>query len=247
MLLKKSRIAIKSDFIPLDVKEETSTSQGHINFFQELEDGVAEQKQVNKEHEKEKKEEKEKYEKQIGYLTYLGQDTNEALGKKNWYDVAPDRADKNEEVNLKVKLREDPFEDMKKYMNIAKKADVSHKQANKYAEYKSILESLGANPSKLSKQQFESDNAHIKNTKHKKRRVNNSSDSSDEDRIQKQKKMDILRQERLKRERIEQRRTHELLSKIKGENDQGKGGTSFRPKYNSQFNPYIAKQNYAKR
>lgn len=86
-LRKKAR---KSEQCETAVHEEqqpeSEQSQGdasklqHINFFQELEDGAEVSVGGNEKYLKEKKEEQEKYEKQIGYLTYLGQDTNEALG-----------------------------------------------------------------------------------------------------------------------------------------------------------------------
>lgn len=60
--------------------------QGHINLFEDFEKGKTVSNATNAEREKEKKEEREKYEKQIGYLTYLGQDTVEATGCVSWYN-----------------------------------------------------------------------------------------------------------------------------------------------------------------
>lgn len=60
--------------------------QRHINLFEDLEEGTVVSNATNAEYEKEKKEEREKYEKQIGFLTYLGQDTVEATGCVSWYN-----------------------------------------------------------------------------------------------------------------------------------------------------------------
>ncbi|XP_072383936.1 leukocyte receptor cluster member 1 homolog [Diabrotica undecimpunctata] len=244
LLLNRSRstTGFKPDF---DIKEDTNDNK-HINFFEELEEGTAEIKHVNKEHEKEKKEEKEKYEKQIGYLTYLGQDTNEALGKKSWYDVAPDRSDIKHEVNLKTKIREDPLHIIKKY-NL--ESDKKVKQDDIPSTSRSVKE-LDSICRQISVLKQTKKHKHKKHKKHKKRKYSTSSDSSEdmELKIEKQKELEILRMKRLKREAEERKKTNAVLSKLKKKDDEPVENSNkvnnFKAKYNSQFNPYLAKQNY---
>jgi hypothetical protein len=73
---------MRSGYIP----PKSEKREQHINLFEDLEQGKIVSNATNAEYEKEKKEEREKYEKQIGYLTYLGQDTVEATGCVSWYN-----------------------------------------------------------------------------------------------------------------------------------------------------------------
>lgn len=258
----RERVGLKN-FIPLSESSHTCSSS-HINFFEELENGQEESKRKNKDHEKERKEETEKYEKQIGYLTYLGQDTNEALGKKNWYDEIPSRnCSELGEVNLKSKLREDPLQILKKYTT-------SNSQKNKCSEKVSIkceISELSLKSKKRHKRKSENSKKKLKSEKksdnspeRKRKRTRNysdssdsteftlkklktvsKSDSSDESVSLKKKKLEILRIERLKRERDEQLRTKTLLEEMKS--SKSKNPELAGRKYNSQFNPDIARQN----
>lgn len=259
--MAKARSRVKKEFIPIKLNaSEGSTSLNHINFFHDLEEGNAEQKQVNKEHEKEKKEEKEKYEKQIGYLTYLGQDTNEALGKKSWYDALPDRSNNDQtELYMKGKIREDPLEDIKKFTDLVKKADEIRKTNERQLLYKPVIDELEQIRNKKRKYicdctsgpSVEVRREHKNKRKYnaKKQSCSSASETSDSDtekeKLERQKKLELLRVERLKREKAEKQRTEKLLTELKGkQRGQEVVKDKFVPKYNSQFNPELAKQNY---
>merc|ERR1712142_679806 len=95
---------------------------GHVNFFQQLEDGEG-AISTNKEHEEEKKKEQEEYEKKVGYLTYLGQDTEELTGEQVWWKkkpqdrlVMPESNKVKSAVNQKQKEFLDPLSDLRKYL-----------------------------------------------------------------------------------------------------------------------------------
>ncbi|KAJ8925189.1 hypothetical protein NQ315_001375 [Exocentrus adspersus] len=269
LLLVKSRerLTNQNEYIPLNANETSKAgTEGHINFFKEVEEGTAELKQSNKDHDIEQKEEREKYERQIGYLTYLGQETNEALGKKSWYDVAPVREScKTSELGLKSKLREDPLELIKKCTSAGKLIENTKKQNKKLSLYVSLLDKH--NSSQCKKRNCDSSSSSssaymhdrqrhdkIKNKKQKlkrpklKNRHNCSSEgSASEDghyeKIEKRKHLEVLRLQRTRREKEERRRAEELLDTLRGNKTQAQE-ESFKPKYNSQFNPDLAKQNY---
>ncbi|XP_012531921.1 leukocyte receptor cluster member 1 homolog [Monomorium pharaonis] len=231
------------------VKTECSTSTSskkleHVNFFEELEDGKIDHHRPNVEHEKEKKEEKEKYEKQIGYLTYLGQDTNEATGKKNWYEELPKRLTDTErdiEVETKKKVLNDPLIDIKKYLKI-----MHSKSVEDHVKVKIEGVKRKRNDSDGSHSDHESHSTHkrSKDKKHKKNHKN-----SEKEKIKSPSSIDIekLRAERLLREQSEKLRTEALLAKMRGEPvpvvTQETPKPTIKQKYNSQFFPEIARQN----
>lgn len=249
LLLKRNRSS-NDNFLPTETAEveDAEEPNRHINFFEELEEGTAEQKQINKEHEKEKKDEKEKYEKQIGYLTYLGQDTNEALGKKNWYDMAPDRSEVKNEVNLKSKISEDPLTTIRKLNYVYKCTDSIQHTSSSTSTTTVSSNRYSSDRSKPLDSERRS-HRHKKHKKSRKRRRHSSSESSEDDRerSERHKQEELLRTKRLRREKEERLKTEALLDKLNPKKDQEKPkeSTSFKAKYNTQFNPYLAKQNYS--
>lgn len=94
---------------------------GHVNFFQDLEEGEK-NSTTNKDREQEEKKEKEEYEKKIGLLTYLGQDTHELTGNKSWWQKIPEKRSIDSEVkeeNIKQQKHLemlDPLSSLRKHL-----------------------------------------------------------------------------------------------------------------------------------
>lgn len=201
-------------------------SQGHINFFEDLEKGDDQLVKANKEYEKEKKDEIEKYEKQIGYLTYLGQDTNEITGNVSWYNKLPDRDSKNAlGVSAEKKVCHDPLTKInlvlgRKTDDVTKRHDSSTMKKEK--KHKRKKRSKSHRSSSSSNSEFES-----------KKKISKTS-------------IEELRAKRLKRENDEKLRAAMLLAKFHGditpEVNRSKEPV-LKQKYSSQFNPHLAKQN----
>ncbi|KAH9630413.1 hypothetical protein HF086_016951 [Spodoptera exigua] len=216
------------------------TVNEHINLFTNLDDAV---KTTNREHDNEIKEKKEEYEKKIGYLTYLGQDTNEALGKKNWYEVAPetsrfsrssdikDTYDKLvlKDVDGKPKVKEPDVKDGE--VNYKRKQELDPMNAFKHLHKCDKIK----NNLRPSKQKSQIDNYKHKKKKHKKDKIQD-----------KEMKLQKLREARLKREQQEKYRTELFLKGLHNSNEtkEVEKETRVKPKYNSQFNPELARQNY---
>lgn len=244
------------------------TPSGNINFFLEAEAGDL-KVGTNEEYEKEKKQEKEAYEKKIGLLTYLGQDTLEATGKTAWFaerdhivsrlkdKISED--DYSQEIGLKSKAKFDPLNEIIKHTNtqvypkleknpltishekIEKpksknlcRKDKKHKKERKRKRKRSSSSDSNDDAKKRKK--------HSKKRKKKRKRVDSSTDTDDEQ--EKKRKLMKLREERLAREARERKREERLLAgKDPDVEEISKPDLPYKQKYNSQFNPHLAKQN----
>nr|CAD7396218.1 unnamed protein product [Timema cristinae] len=244
----------------------------HVNLFEDLEDGTIVTNKTNAEFEKEQKEEKEKYEKQIGYLTYLGQDTVEATGNVSWYNKVPNWAahdSDNAEVGSKSKASADPLNIFKKFLPAqelktkpkVKPTSLNPIQKNLKRRHNEEGRLLDKNKRAKTRNKHKSHKNHSKKRKKRKCRRSSSScssgssdnsRSSDKEVFVEKPKVDLehLRAERLRREREEQKRTEALLAKIRGEPppESKEAKPNQVPivvqKYNSQFNPELARQNF---
>lgn len=175
----------------------------------------------------------------------------------------PDRSSKCEgEVGLKTKLLHDPLTMIKKYTDEMKpKPEPLTQKSGKHVFPITSYSSAKSTPkhntdvTKRRRSSDSSDRRHKKkkHKKHKssKKKDTQSSDDTSEDEVVKQekkRKLEFLRMQRLAREREEHKRTQMLFAKINGVKSTATEKANKKPalkqKYNSQFNPEIAKQNY---
>ena len=227
-------------------ESEASTSNSHVNFFEELESGESGTTNGNAEREKEKKKEQEEYEKKIGLLTYLGQDTNELTGQKAWWEKVDRGNEDSEKSKDKFKDLLDPLNSVRKYLGTEGVKSVVTKKSSKSS-------SSPKKKHKKEKKSKKSKKSSKKSKKSKRHKTKSSSEQSDDsekedlERIRKQQKLEKLRQERLKREMKEREKANHVLygtpmsslSETAKKTDQSED----KRKYNSQFNPHLAKQN----
>jgi hypothetical protein len=223
-----------------------------VNFFEDLEQGKNVSVKKNEDNLKEKKDEQEKYEKSIGYLTYLGQDTNEALKTRSWYETVPQRDTQIDqqcvEVGLKTKKYADPLNVMRMYLGEDKIA-MQRKETASITKPAKIISSLIHSSEKQKHKKRKKE----KKSKHKKKSKRKRSDTESEDeetRSAKKLKLEELRSQRLAREGAEREKADALLAKLRGDvkvkpiAEKPKPVQFVKQKYNSQFNPELAKQNY---
>ncbi|XP_050351611.1 leukocyte receptor cluster member 1 homolog [Nymphalis io] len=231
---KSKQKLLEFDIQPQTV-EQVPATQEHINLFADLEHAI---QTTNKEHDKEIKEKNEEYEKKIGYLTYLGQDTNEALGKKNWYNVIPEstRFSRSSDIKdtyekLMLKDKDGKIKEKLKDEKDGEIAWSAKQQLDPMNSFKSFCHN--------------SKNKDIFKKKLDNKKKNQKSKHKNKDDLKK--KLQKLREARLKREQQEKYRTEMFLSKLNGtapEKEKDEKIPKIKPKYNSQFNPEIARQNY---
>ncbi|CAG7835501.1 unnamed protein product [Allacma fusca] len=274
--------------LPLEKVADIIQKDGHVNFFQEIEDGVIQKNKINVEHEEEKKKEQEDYEKKIGYLTYLGQNSLEHSKEKPWYatisrslptavGTSSKLVSKDSDGDLsalkeaKFKDFHDPLKDIRKYLHTpgvkAKLDKIALKRSNDQLDSSSEPKRLKkeASTEKLSKAKKKSKKSKKKHrkSKHKKSKHRRKSPSSSgisssgseyesDDSYEKKKQDNLakLRAERLEREKEEGKKAERLMAQMRGETIEEEKPreppptTRMKQKYNSQFNPQLARQNY---
>ncbi|EFO27772.1 hypothetical protein LOAG_00704 [Loa loa] len=200
------------------------TNPSHINLFADLEAEYQKNFGIgNRDYELEKKKEQEEYEKKVGILQYLGQGSSELTKEKPWYEKVP-----------------------------TKKESELRKSENRASAVGMFSKRVGSPCGKVEKKQHKRRyrNKEICYKKRKKKSrlrdyglveiSSGEEKSSNLEEVSKKQKLERLRQERLDREEKERKRLTNLLMPSESNKQQKERSVA---KYNSQFNPALARQN----
>ncbi len=215
---------------PLEDNQKDEDEKRHVNLFEDLERGET-TSAANPDREAEEKRQREEEEKKIGLLTYLGQDTQELTGETSWWQKAPSDNAASTSKDDAGKERMDPLNDIRGYLGCDGVKSVSKKR------HKSSSKKKKKKKSKKRK---------------KSRYASSSSDDEGHEQIAKKRRLEKLRAERLQREKVERAKAETLLYGKKEEETLPErlpppsAVEDVDRKYNSQFNPHIAKQNKLK-
>jgi len=180
--------------------ESLTNSAGHVNFFQNIEKGEK-MKEGNEENAAEKKKEQEEYEKKVGYLTYLGQDTEELTGDKVWWRKLPERHDPDQDTG--------PVK------------DVASKQKDFLDPLQHLKQKLGCDTDNLSLKRHQNA-TNVKSIKHEKvpenkfkRKRSSSSESSEDERRKKKQKAEKKHKRDAKKKKKDRKSSKSKKSKSK--------------------------------
>lgn len=204
------------------------------------------------------------------------QDTNEALGKKDWYEVFPKRHDtfdnhgKVVEQDKMKKYFDDPLKVITEKVLFASSSglqrirtivpqtqqNVPDRPAHVIETQRKVQQNHESNsfhmeiPEKNKKHKYLQSKEHNHKKKRKRNKYNGPDDTIVEKHHRKADRIKILRQERIARELEEKERSKNMRARVSNQIKKSKPtGVSLadsapRQKYNSQFNPEIAKQNF---
>lgn len=221
-------------------KNDDANNSEQFDLFKDFKDKIAQ----DSEKKEEKKIEQEKWEVRTGIFSYLdGRYKHEKASNDEWYlksheermNFKNDEQIKNTKDERNKRMN-DPLENMKSYLSVMKKNE-------------SIK--FGEDPPKIKSKIYKTEeslnlaNSNLKKKNKKRKKRSSSSSDSDSDDQSKKLLLQKLRAERLDRERRERDRAMQLVQgPSSSSSSRSVVNNDVKQKYNSQFNPHLAKQNF---